>query len=1001
MRSKIIQSIVLIFLISISAGLSYALYKNYNKYVDIKSDKTITENIKYIFNIFQSIESEKILSAKILSNYTDDLHNLLIQIRNNVDKDISDITNNINLKTNVENIKNNLKYLRVNVDTLHKEYIDAIGDNYTTKIEAELFNILNKLSLNYNNHKYQIITNTLYQFMSAKAGISSENSYLTFILNMNKPLTMKDFNFWEKLIEHESDPTIAEIKDPKLLEKLKNITLNASSVLNGKLTLLRGYIILHSRDGAYGIYSDKKIKPLITIDTLYSKGISDILNKIKEDTDIAFKNAERNIILYIIATILSLLLLFVYIRNISSHKKELLALESLIKDMMDDMSPKQREEFARVLKKGDKIAIYKLLAQVTKEAHDAKELALEAEKAKDAFLANMSHELRTPLNGIIGFTQMLKETKLTDEQRGYVETISGSSQNLLGIVNSILDLSKIKANKIELEKILFSPAKEFHNAIEAHESICSEKKIGYTAFIDPTLPRIVGDPLRLKQILTNLIGNAVKFTKKGGSVDIDIIKTDENDTDVTVRFSVKDTGIGITPEQKEKIFEAFSQADVSTTRQFGGTGLGLTITKDLIAQMGGNLDLYSEPGKGTEFFFTLTFKKGIEDENISHDFHNLKIGYYLPEDNEIRRFDDLMLKYCSALSKNTLKINSLSNSEIEKLDILFIDYYYIREQENLNIPENIKTKIVVTGHVSHKKNNEMLIRKHVSILYKPITYYKLVKYVDMLLSENTSDSAKKQKVDEGSNLEGMKILVAEDNMINRNLLKALLKDTKAELTMVENGLEAIEERRKRDYDIILMDIQMPVMGGIQATQTIIEMERDNGWVHVPIIAVTANAQEEERKKYLDAGMDDYISKPVNIDNLRKLLHRYYISTRKIEDNEVSTVDKNNAKQRTKILLYAKHGIFCKIHEKSFSDDNKYHLDILDNREDFIKTVSKSNYDVVIIHSAVLESEDCQIIESLRVKGSKIFINTTSEESPCDDRINTYDSIKELKEKLSE
>ncbi len=999
MRSKISQFIILLLLVSVSAGLSYLLYMNYQKFITVKSEKVTTEKIENIFHAFKSLENEKKLSAELLSRSAKDHRKQLTEIRKDTDRYLSDEKLGEDVKSWLIKIKNDLKYLRANVDTLHGEYIDAVGDNYTLKIENELFKILYRLSSGYTDQRYRDLIKISTQFMEAASGISSERAYLTFILNINKPLSIKDMAFWEKLIEYERDPLISGVKDPKLLKELKKIIDDTSSISNKSLILSRGYIIEHSTDGDYGLYGIEKLKPFISIESGYSKGTSSILDKIKQNTDIAYKKAEQNIAIYIAITLLSILILIIYLRNTSSNRQELIALENLIKDMMDDMSPKQRGEFERVLKKGDKIAIYKLLAQVTKEAHDAKEMALEAEKAKDAFLANMSHELRTPLNGIIGFTQMLKETKLTDEQRGYVETVSGSSQNLLGIVNSILDLSKIKANKIELEHILFSPAKEFHDTIEAHESICSEKKIGYTAYIDPGLPRIVGDPLRLKQIMTNLIGNAVKFTKKGGSVDIDIVKTEENDTDVTVRFSVKDTGIGITPEQKEKIFEAFSQADVSTTRQFGGTGLGLTITKDLISQMGGELDLHSEAGKGTEFFFTLTFKKGVTDENISHNLHTLKIGYYLPQEGEIRRFDDIMLKYCSALSKNILKVKDLDSSEIEKLDILIIDHYYIRKHGDISIPEGTKTKIVVTGHVSHKKSNDMLIQKHVSTLYKPITYYKFVKYLDMLMSEDTASNKKQQRVSEGSNLKGMKILVAEDNMINRNLLKALLKDTKAELTMVENGLQAVEERRKYDYDIILMDIQMPVMGGIQATQTIIEMERDNGWVHVPIIAVTANAQEEERKKYLDIGMDDYLSKPVNIEQLRKLLYRYYISTRKLEDNNINEEIKESDRKGSNILLFGRHGIFCKIHEKSFSDDG-YHLDIVNNHEDFIKAASEYNYDVVIIHAAVLESGDCETIESLKLKGSKIFINTTGEESPCNERIHTYDTIKELKEKIS-
>ncbi len=996
MHLKISQYLILISLFFISIAFSYTLYLNYKNFNSVKHDKISADKIEKLILLFESIEDEKKISAEVLSKSIKELYIKLSKIRKRVDTYLNNQYFDNSSMIYINKVKSNLKYLRANIDTLHGEYIGAIGDSFNTKIEYELFKILKKLSLTFNNEKFNKMSKTILSFIEASSGISSEYNFITFTLNINKPMTTDSILFWEKLIENEIDPVIYDIKDLQILKLLNNIINNSYSLKEEDLILTRGYILQYSSNGDYGLYTNEILRPFVKIGQNYNRASLQILNKIKQDTFKSYKLAKRNIIIYLAITILSILILLYYIKNISSSNQELVALKNLIKDMIDDMSPQYKEEFDAVLKKGDKIAIYKLLAQVIKEAHDAKEMALEAEKAKDAFLANTSHELRTPLNGIIGFTQILLETKLTDEQRGYLETISGSSEHLLGIVNSILDLSKIKANKIELEHILFSPAKEFHDAIESHESICSEKKIGYTAYIDPSLPTIVGDPLRLKQIMTNLIGNAVKFTKPGGNIDVDIIKIEEDDTDVTIKFSIKDTGIGISQEQKNKIFEAFSQADVSTTRQFGGTGLGLTITKNLIEQMGGKLDLYSKVGKGTEFFFTLKFKKGDEDKNLSHNFHNIKIGYYLPDEHKIRRFDDVILKYCHALSNNTLIVKELDNNEIEKLDILIIDHYYLRQYGHIDIPKDIKTRVIVTGHVSYKKSNEMLRQKHISTLYKPITYYKLVKYIDMLLSEDMKSSGTHQKkISELSNLEGMKILVADDNTINRNLLKALLKDSKVELTMVENGLQAVEERRKNDYDIILMDIQMPVMGGIQATQTIIEMERDNGWVHIPIIAVTANAQEEERKKYLEVGMDDYLSKPINIEKLRNLLHKYYISTRKVE---TKGLDKPEYKV-SNILLYAKHGIFCKIHEKSFSNDG-YHLDIVDNHKDFLKAASESYYDVVIIHAAIIGKEDCETIASLKLKGSKIFINTTGEESPCDEEITTYDTIKELKEKIS-
>ena len=265
---------------------------------------------------------------------------------------------------------------------------------------------------------------------------------------------------------------------------------------------------------------------------------------------------------------------------------------------------------------------YQFLEKIISQTRKDKELAIEANKAKSMFLANMSHEIRTPLNGIVGFTELLKDSGLDEEQDEFVDIIEKSSENLLEIINNILDISKIESNKIEIEDIAFNAIEEFESAVDVYAVRASEKHIDLGCFIDPALEQpIKGDPTKIKEVIINLLSNAVKFTSASGTINIEIRKRESEQGTTKISFEVQDSGIGVNAEQREKIFEAFGQADTSITRRYGGTGLGLTISSKFIDLMGGQLDLHSEPGKGTTFFFTLEF------ENVKSYKQTLKINF--------------------------------------------------------------------------------------------------------------------------------------------------------------------------------------------------------------------------------------------------------------------------------------------------------------------------------------------------------------------------------------
>lgn len=400
-----------------------------------------------------------------------------------------------------------------------------------------------------------------------------------------------------------------------------------------------------------------------------------------------------------------------------------------------------------------RVNLHLTLRKIQDELIRSKEMAEAAAKAKAIFLANMSHEIRTPMNGIVGMVDILKRSQLTSEQREYLDIIEISGQNLLIIINDVLDFSKIEAGQITFERIRFNLADEVNEVVKILRYKAVQKNLDMSFHIEPDVPELlIGDPLRLKQVLINLCNNSIKFTSEGFVlVRVKLIEMKEGT--VRLQFEVQDTGIGISPENQSKLFKSFSQADVSTTRKFGGTGLGLAISKNLVQLMNGNIGIISEEGKGAIFHFDAEF--GVSSQILSTD-------------------------------------------------------------ESLKLDESKQ---------NHKK---------------------------------------------------LKILLAEDNVINQKVAILNLEKLGHSVVIVPDGIQAVEKFISESPDVIFMDIQMPEMDGVEATGKIRELEKNNKVLNrIPIIAMTANTLKNDKELFIEAGMDDYLCKPFNVSELVRVIDRIY------------------------------------------------------------------------------------------------------------------------------
>jgi len=868
----ILLTILLLFLASIY--FSYITWQKYSLNSNLKVQLNNTEIIQsFEHSILNEIvcvatmSEHKELMAKVCNKTkktTDEFMQRIMQQTNDtslytLEKVLYDIRSSIK-DSGVIAVE---KLVNGDLDKKMKKFMEL----YTSKLKSYSDDISQKESIR------------LYGQMSdISYATESEKALAAYYLSLSKPIPDKNLIYWGNVVSASDIPEIRNDHVFVLYDKLQKIWQDQKfQKILRSIEDVRMDIMTHASSGNYRSkvaqwvdLVNKKQKILTQVEVLLLNDILDGVNKRIE--------AEREkLILGVSLAFLSLLAFFSmisYIRHISGQNKLLDDLFHKIHKFSSDDPESKVLEGSR-----NKKLAYDYIASNYQTLYEKEKTESEENKIKSAFLANLFYEIRTPLDSVLGYTKLLKETSLTIEQSDFVSIVENNSENLNKIVNKITDNHTMYEKKLEINNMEFNFIKKMESIIETFAIKADHKDIVLGVFIDPSLPeKLIGDAIRLSQVLTNLISNALDATSTYGTVDLFIEKMHADNNSVTVKFLVKDTAIELNTEEQKHIVAVFEGAEQS--RSIAGIDMqNLNISHKIIKRMGGKIEIESREEDGNSFFFTLKLDKNKSiTDNLYPDFKGMKIGLALPSRDVNRQIDKNLEMYIKSLhAEFSIYYHDVlfeTNEEIELPDLMLIYHHYARLEGELEAFSKLKCDIalITTGTLRSRVDRDKYNFSH--IIYSPITLTKTIK----ILAKNSLKQARivEKENQNDKKFENIHALVVEDNVISQKLIKNDLEKFGLKITVVSNGQEAFEMRRENDFDIIFMDIDMPIMDGVETTKKILYYEGINQFKHIPIIALAVNTFDEDEEKYMKIGMDDVITKPFDLNKLEILIQKYCI-----------------------------------------------------------------------------------------------------------------------------
>jgi signal transduction histidine kinase/CheY-like chemotaxis protein len=1007
---------------------SYYLYISFTAYQNITQFKQKNEESVMLNRLAIELAAERGLTNAYLSSSGIIAKDIIPQQRIKTDiliKTFNAYYTDHEMSPRIQKIAEQLSQLqatRSKIDNLEGTPYE-IFFGYYTQINQYMLDEMRDSALSITtNSRITSLSNALISAYHDIEYTGQERGFMAGVLSSYEPIPEESLHIWIDISSQTNTIQTAGLQTGGIEETLRAIlNSNEAKQVYFDIEEAKGSIMQASATGAFMIDPTLWFSMMTSKITILNSAASSIQAALDIEISKYMQENIRNFIIAAAIWIISLLLLlmgFVYIRKFFKNVHDLGSVFARVEDLAGTQNRLDLDTAE------DTSKAYKIIDQALINIAHEKRKAEEASAAKSIFLANMSHEIRTPLNGIIGFTDLLKESGLDGEKLEFVEVIQKSSENLLTIINNVLDLSKIESNKVELDEIPFLPIQEFENAIEVYGPKAAEKNIQLSAYIDPSLTNYLkGDITKIKEVLINLMSNAVKFTAQNGFIVVSVIRLETMAQGSTrVQFSVEDNGVGIPQSKLQDIFNAFSQADSTITRKYGGTGLGLTISSKFVDMMGGRLQVESIEGKGSKFFFALDLVETPSNEPTLMQAYREYRFAMLTKANNPKIYEKFTRSYFEYFGSQVLQYSSFD--ELKKfvydssINSIFLDLENVTE-EDIKQYKKIQLPIVVIMKPSQQKRFDEFNTDFISSIFEPINITKLIKVLEQKRDKLPKEAAPKPavqqpvsqqptqpiakpnpptftppitpsyqtdsttqaeptitfkldeepvqqniklnstqeeiKANEETKLDikfdlkeetppsaiippvfekvqetvkitpineiliqpiaepiappvapvqqqpfvqttapiqqpvvqqpvtrrqtpgtmfDAKILVAEDNEINQKLIKRALQDIGLTITIVQNGLLAVEKSKEEQFDIIFMDIAMPVMDGVEATHQIIKYEQATGKKHTPIIAVTANALKGDRERFMGEGLDEYVTKPIKKDAILRVLNMF-------------------------------------------------------------------------------------------------------------------------------